>query len=92
MQEYISRKYLENIVDYYLAHSNGAEHYAYGIVRGEVRIAPSADVKEVIHARWEEYPDRFHLRCTNCRVEFEKIRFPVTKNYCPNCGVKMNLK
>jgi len=43
MEEYISRKYLEGIVDYYLAHSNGAEHYAYGIIRGEVRIAPSTN-------------------------------------------------
>ena len=47
MEEYIKRGYLEDIVDYYLSHSNGAEHYAYGIIRGEVRIAPSADVVPV---------------------------------------------
>lgn len=47
MDEYISRKYLEDIVDYHLSHSNGAEHYAYGIIRGEVRVAQSADVVPV---------------------------------------------
>lgn len=91
MEEYIKREYLEDIVDYYLSHSNGAEHYAYGIIRGEVRVAPSEDVAPVVHGKWiEDYVyasdphDRLRYKCSVCgRTEEDK------EPYC-NCGAKMD--
>lgn len=91
MSKYIESEYLENIVDYYLGHSNGAEHYAYGVMRGEVRIAPAADVAPIKHGRWiEEYVyaaspyDRLRYKCSLCgRTEEWK------EDYC-HCGAKMD--
>lgn len=37
-------------------------------------------------ARWEEYPDFMHLRCTGCKTEFHKDRIPPKSRYCPHCG------
>lgn len=87
MSKYIESEYLENIVDYYLGHSNGAEHYAYGVMRGEVRIAPAADVVEVVHGHWELIPNHDVLGfCSVCKY---KPAF-VSYKYCPNCGSKMD--
>lgn len=46
------------------------------------------------HGQWEEYPDSAHLRCSKCKVEFEKLKMPgpSARNYCPNCGVPMDGK
>ena len=90
MNKYIESKYLENIVDYYLAHSNGAEHYAYGIMRGEVRMAPAADAEPVRHGRWYLADDGDGVVCSECGEDFcallnEAMRF----KYCPNCGAYM---
>jgi len=90
MKEYVERKYFEDIVDYYLSHSNGAEHYAYGVMRGEVRVAPAADVVEVRHGRWYLADDGDGAVCSECGTDFcallnEVMRF----KYCPNCGAYM---
>ena len=52
--------------------------------------APTVDAVEVVHGQWALYPDWRYLRCSNCKVEFEEAYFPKTKNYCPNCGAKMD--
>lgn len=64
---------------------------------------PAADVAEVVFARWEEadwreydaqsceticYP-KAALACTNCRCAFKKDAL-WSRNYCPNCGAKMD--
>lgn len=54
-----------------------------------VRQMPAVDAEPVRHAKWEEYPDRAHIRCTGCRVEFKKKKMPMSRVYCPNCGAKM---
>lgn len=53
---------------------------------------PAVDAEPVRHGRWEEYPDKAHLRCTACKVEFLRNRMPETRNRCPNCGAKMDAK
>ena len=91
MEEYISRKCLENMVDYYLSHSNGAEHYAYGIIRGEVRAIPSADVVEVKRGKWiyeTAYPDSDVCNCSICDQIMQTAK-GVRMNFCPNCGADM---
>ena len=93
MSKYIASEYLENIVDYYLGHSNGAEHYAYGVMRGELRVAPAADVVEVKHGYWiRHYDNLFPAESTQeCSVchEHEDMLL-CNENYCPNCGSKMD--
>ena len=48
-----------------------------------------ADVVEVRHGEWEKFP--FGMRiCSECRyLQGKKKRFE-KRNYCPNCGAKMD--
>ena len=87
MSKYIASEYLENLVDYYLGHSNGAEHYAFGVMRGELRVAPAADVVEVKHSYWR-IVDEHRIDCPECCFNRVNIKMPL--NYCPNCGAKMD--
>lgn len=87
MKEYIEREYLEDMVDYHLCKSNGAEHYAYGIIRGELRTAPNSDVAEVKHAYWKQlkaYPSEYI--CSECGELWNNFKTP----YCHECGAKMD--
>lgn len=92
MQEYITRKYFEDTVDYYLSHSNGAEHYAYGIIRGELRCAPSADVVEVKHGQIIQTIENGKMKrvFSCCNTDFTQLTMWITPNYCPNCGARMD--
>lgn len=64
---------------------------------------PAADVAEVVNGQWEEtgwreydaqsgeticYPNAA-IACTNCRYAFKKDAL-WSRNYCPNCGAKMD--
>ena len=98
MSKYIASEYLENLVDYYLGHSNGAEHYAYGVIRGELIVAPAADVVEVKHGQWIVNDEIMH--CSICGYETSVLRPYVCSDekwlplyaidYCGNCGAKMD--
>ena len=53
---------------------------------------PSADVAPVKHGRWIEHKHFHHdhyidstYECSECNVEE-----PLTSDYCPNCGAKMD--
>ena len=62
---------------------------------------PAADVQEVRHGKWVEcdYKKLEHgfietfpnegVCCSNCRTAFRKRDLWV-KNYCPNCGARMD--
>lgn len=45
--------------------------------------------QSVRHGKWENYPSHTHRRCSLCKMEWEKPRFNIRANYCPNCGAKM---
>ena len=38
---------------------------------------------------WELYPSSEYRRCRVCKTEYEKARFNVRANFCPNCGADM---
>ena len=48
---------------------------------------PTADVAEVIHAKWLISSDSYFPFCSNCNNE--PFRGKMTK-YCPECGAKMD--
>lgn len=58
-------------------------------IMAEIKDAPTADVVEVVHARW------YDGRCTNCCHEaldyFDdyEMKTYITK-YCPECGARMD--
>lgn len=43
MKEYISRKWLEKLLDRHLSNSKGAEHYAYSVIKQEINYDPTLD-------------------------------------------------
>ena len=54
-----------------------------------IQTAPTVDAEPVRHGKWENYPSHTHRRCSLCKMEWEKPRFNIRANYCPNCGAKM---
>lgn len=52
--------------------------------------APTVDAKEVVHGRWvNPYINRYGHPCHCCSVCGFKASHQ-DKNYCPNCGAKMD--
>lgn len=49
---------------------------------------PFADVKPVVHAKWEISSDGYYPYCSRC---FGRPNGELTK-YCPDCGARMDLK
>ena len=50
---------------------------------------PAADVAPVKRGRWENYPSDMSRRCSVGKVEYEKPRFNIRANFCPDCGADM---
>lgn len=51
---------------------------------------PAADVAPVVHGRWTQVDDT-KCRCSNCNIIALIGLYPHgDKNYCPNCGAKMD--
>lgn len=94
MDEYLSKSFIENILDAHLEDSRGAENYAYNIIKRELMSAPGVDVAEVKHGHWiEKYVydsdphDRIRYKCSECDLILDGVAQCFT--YCPNCGTKM---
>lgn len=58
--------------------------------RDIVKIQPTADVVEVKHGEWV-YDHWCEFKCSVCG-HFSNTNPRGKENYCPNCGVKMDLK
>ena len=87
MSDYIRR---EDAVDAVCAEWCGNAHDAHCDACAEVhRIndLPSADVAPVVHSEWI-YHMSFGV-CKKCGYEYE-WKGTDAKNYCPNCGAKMD--
>ena len=55
-----------------------------------VQDAPTVDAVEVVHGRWvNPYINRYGHPCHCCSVCGFKASYQ-DKNYCPNCGAKMD--
>lgn len=99
MTEYIERKalvhHLENCIDE-VNNTNGYTEDFKTCLR-LVKNLPAADVEEVKHGKWIEYPRAHYFKCSECKetVPYKKavlIRGKRKYKYCPNCGAKMDLE
>lgn len=84
MAEYIERESLEKDGWYLQRHVYGDGYAA--IETKPLKEVPSADVRPVVRARWEEFGEakqKFYS-CSNCFATLYRW-----DNYCPNCGADM---
>lgn len=64
-------------------------------IGGAIKGIPAADVAEVRHGKWVEYPRAHYFKCSECKytVPYRKAIF-VNGNreydYCPSCGARMD--
>ena len=55
-----------------------------------IKALPAADVVPVVHGRWIQV-DSTKCRCSHCDIIALIALYPHgDKNFCPNCGAKMN--
>ena len=98
MKEYISKDYLNSIINTRLAGSRGAEHYAYNIMKSEIDNATTVDAVEVVHGRWiKQWHDNNLIgheyeECSVCGCMISDTEKFWDCSYCPNCGAKMDLQ
>lgn len=70
--------------------------FTYGVdvcngVISRLIIQPAADVAPVVHGKWEYKEERGMLITNKCSICGQILTTMVgeKKNYCPNCGAKM---
>lgn len=103
MNEYIEREALIDAVesiDWYSVYKGkltaGAPNtenalYKASSIYAVIDNAPSADVAQVRHGRWEWDTEDIY-RCSNCaeKSHVKEVMGHPEWNYCPNCGAKMD--
>ena len=55
-----------------------------------IKNAPSVDAAPVVHGRWI-HDNNNRYGCSECMAR-EIMSYRNPKNYCPNCGAKMDLE
>ena len=84
MIDYIERNELIKNLKYF-----APEHYS-GLINNLIMKQPAADVAPVVHGHWEQVDDT-KCRCSRCDIIALIGLYPHgDKNYCPNCGAKMD--
>lgn len=66
--------------------SDDSLKHARGLIKLYVKEQPTADVKPVIHAKWDYWSSSRDSgwECSNCEKDS-----PCEGAYCPNCGARM---
>lgn len=54
-----------------------------------VKELPTADVVKVVHGRWKYHKYVEKYECMECG---HFVRKGTDRNYCPNCGAKMDME
>lgn len=56
----------------------------------DIAMIPAID-PESLHpkGKWETYPSHAYRKCSVCKMEFDKPKFNIRTNFCPNCGADM---
>ena len=66
-------------------HNKGMIHY--DDLMAAIADIPTADAVEVVHSWWEKSAEGYKV-CHHCKADV--AIFSGHKNYCPNCGAKMD--
>lgn len=90
MAEYIDRKALEKAMTIAAANGKDKDRRTWAKAICVLHDMPTADVAPVVHGRWMP----FHSEaagdiqyCSACEIGFD-----AKMAYCPNCGIKMDMK
>lgn len=86
MEEYISKKYLYNILNPRLCDSRGAEYYAYNVIKNEIDHTPTEEIVHFKTSVWECWAGSLP-RCPACGYEYTDLL--ECDNFCGNCGAIM---
>lgn len=99
MTDYISREAaIAEIEEWHDMYSDSdAAREALSLAKRAIRKIPSADVRPVVKAAWEDTPnpqwpayDIRHCPCCGWSIPKSKLRAKdLDWNYCPNCGADM---
>ena len=91
-KEYIERKPILKFIEDGLNNPDKSKAFGHDAIEimTEVQYAPTADVVEVVHGRWEYLQDD-EWRCSNCHTVFNTGGkwIPMTDNFCSECGADM---
>ena len=86
----ISRKAAVSTLTQLAVCGSARQTHTFAKASNAIELLPTVDAVLIVHAQWEEYPDARHMRCTSCKIEYERERMPIWANYCPHCGAKMD--
>ena len=70
-----------------LLRSNSGRYHHKDDVIAAIAGQPTVDAVEVVHGRWV-HKGAWHIECSECQYILAHIG--EAKNYCPNCGAKMD--
>ena len=62
------------------------------VTKSDIENAPTADVRENVHAHWEKTDGDSRLMCSVCKsreIVPTMMGKPIVWSFCPNCGAKM---
>lgn len=76
--------------DEYYEMAVGARECALREMLSKLKREPTADAREVKHARWETVGN-YKVECTNCH-HIRDIKTQCGWNFCPHCGAKIDLE
>lgn len=89
-RKYIDANKVENIVEELENMCINAPQYVLDKL-AELKNLPPEDVSLVVHSKWMQVDDT-KCRCPKCEVITLIAQYPHgDKNYCPNCGAKMDI-
>lgn len=92
MAEYIEREAVERMLEgAQLISDADGEYCGYCTEDISIHSIPAADVAPVVHGRWESHLMPLAYKCSICgyKPSAKEWRFH-ERNFCPNCGAKMD--
>ena len=88
MNEYLSKEFIEKILNAHMLDSNGAEHYAYSTLKRELMVAPGTSIKTGKWV-WKDFGDHNGLLTLCCSECLDTCGARENASYCSSCGAKM---
>ena len=95
MKEYISKDYINNLLEYHLDNWWGPEYYACSVIQYEIDCAPDAEIVNVKYGQWIKHwcgnnmIGHEYEECSVCGCSMMDTNQFWDSKFCPNCGTKM---